>query len=107
MARALSQLQVTPMVQPLASLRTLTLRSSVRFAAIRAAPPKPRGGRTALAGRITCEKRRAGLGRFRDPKPFLKPGPHKCKRSLYRGIKANSIHGWLLSAPHMLAVRGK
>jgi hypothetical protein len=50
MGGALSQLQLTPMVQPLASSQTLTLISSVRFAAIRAAPPKPRGGRTALAG---------------------------------------------------------
>jgi len=50
-ARALSQLPVTPMVQAARFFADLTLRSSVRFAAIRAAPPKPRGGRTATCGR--------------------------------------------------------
>ena len=50
---------------------------------------------------------RAGLGRFRDPKPFLKRGPHIGEMGLYRRIRGNRIHGWLLSAPHMLAVRGK
>src|SRR6266581_8642029 len=148
MARARSQLEVTPIVQPPAFSQTLTLMSSVRFAAIRAAPPKTRGGRTALAGGGAILKKnglgfaepvdhagsvkqrvqlvndwleaegdfhafsgspgdRAGLGRPRNPKSFLKLSPHECKRSLNRGINADGIHGRLLSAPHMLGVRGK
>src|SRR5882724_6318915 len=135
------------MVQPLASSQTLTLKSSVRLAAIRAAPPKPRGGRMALAGggvilkrnglgfaeavdHADCVKKRvqlvndwleaegdfhafsgspgdrAGLGRPRNPKGLLKPGPHIGEMGLHRRIDGNRIHGWLLSAPHMLAVQG-
>src|SRR5262249_37712422 len=48
----------------------------------------------------------ADLGCLGDSKPYLKLGSHQCKRSLNRSIQANGIHGWLLSAPHMLAVRG-
>jgi hypothetical protein len=33
--------------------------------------------------------------------------PHKCERSVDLGIKGSGIHGCLLSAPHMLAGRGK
>ena len=50
---------------------------------------------------------RAGLGRLGNSKSSLKLSPHKGKRSLNRGINADGIHGCLLSAPHMLAVRGK
>jgi hypothetical protein len=135
MARALSQLQVTPMVQPLASSQTLTLISSVRLAAAtRCHHRTPAEAEGALAGGGAILKRnglgfaepsghagsvkkgvqfvndwleaegdfhalsgspgnRAGLGRLGDSKSFLKLSPHKGKRSLNRGIKANGIRG--------------
>src|SRR6266581_1933847 len=47
---ASQRLQVSPMVQRLASSQTLTLKYSIRLVAdIAPPPPKPRGGRTALA----------------------------------------------------------
>ena len=50
---------------------------------------------------------RADLSRLRNPKPFLQLSPHIGKISLNRRIKANRVHGWLLSVPHMLAAQGK
>jgi hypothetical protein len=36
---------------------------------------------------------RAGLSRFRDPKPFLKPGPHIGEMGLYRRTRAIASMG--------------
>src|SRR5882757_1253674 len=82
------------MVQPLASLRALTLRSSVRFAAIRAAPPKPRGGRTALAGGGAILKRN-GLG-------FTEPSGHA--GSVKKGVQL--VNDWLEAESDFHALSG-
>src|SRR5262245_52459659 len=58
-------------------------------------------------GLVVSSGARAALSRRSNSKAFFKLGSHKCKRSLHRGIKANSIHGCLLSTPHMLAALGK